>query len=235
MILWAFFFPFFFFFSPLSSQLLRWPGHGKRVIFQVQCLGLDSWGKSLPYTVMWKASGSTVQRHPNNPRCKLVAAGMCVWLGGGSSRPELIPAGLPGGVPCRPITEAGTRMASSQQPLPTPGAPPASQRLQPLPSHPTRPRRQLWAPHASSTTPALSPHCPVLPAQGLAAGPWPCAWAAELREGPSLRAPCFWGSPVNPSCPLGRLGWEAPRLHLGCVSIQKVEFSFLVLLRKGGP
>lgn len=42
-----------------TSQLLRWPGHGNRMIFQVQCLGQDNWEKSLHYM---SAMGS-VRKH----------------------------------------------------------------------------------------------------------------------------------------------------------------------------
>lgn len=59
-------------------------------------------------------------------------------------------------------------------------------------------QRQFWLPCSSSTFLSLSPHCHILPASVL-----PC-WGPELwscRKAHVI-APCFWDSPLNPSCPV---------------------------------
>lgn len=149
-----------------------------------------------------------MQKCPDNRRCKLVATRIYVtllqllW-----QWPELTAADLSGGVPCLPIMEAGTRTTHLRfhQPFPAARALSASQRPQPHLSNPPWLQRQFWLPCASSTSLLLSPHCHMVPASVL-----PC-WGPELWSCRKayLIAPCFWGSPLNPSCPVDRSVWEA--------------------------
>lgn len=147
-------------------------------------------------------------RSPDNSRCKLVATRIYVtllqllW-----QWPELTAADLSGGVPCLPIMEAGTRTTHLRfhQPFPAARALSASQRPQPHLSNPPWLQRQFWLPCASSTSLLLSLRCHMVPASVL-----PC-WGPELWSCRKayLIAPCFWGSPLNPSCPVDRSVWEA--------------------------